>query len=165
MPVPFKQVVVWNKDRMGMGTFYRSKHEFIFIFKNGNGKHTNNFELGQHGRTRTNVWDYPGVLTFMHRPEDGEGNLSMHPTVKPVEMIVDACLDCSNRGEIILDLFGGSGSTLIACEKTGRSARLMEISPTFCDVIVKRWQEFTGREAVNEATGKTFNQIMNERNN
>lgn len=157
-----KQLIVWNKDRGGMGTFYRSKHELIFVFKVGKAKHTNNFELGQHGRYRTNVWDYPMVLTFMHQKDEGEGDTTMHPTVKPVSMIVDACLDCSNKGETVLDLFGGSGSTLIACEKTGRSARLMELDPKYCDVIVRRWQEFTGRTAYHE-NGKTFEQLKYER--
>lgn len=147
-----------------MGTFYRSKHELIFVFKVGKGKHTNNFELGQHGRHRTNVWDYPMVLTFMHDKEGGEGNTSMHPTVKPVVMIVDACLDCSKPNEIILDLFGGSGSTMIAAEKTNRNARLMELDPKYCDVIIKRWQEYTGKNAVNTKNGKTYNELLNERN-
>ncbi len=146
-----------------MGTFYRSKHELIFVFKVGTAKHVNNFELGQHGRYRTNVWDYPMVLTFMHDKEGGEGDASMHPTVKPVSMIVDACLDCSKDGDIVLDLFGGSGSTLIACEKTNRKARLMELDPKYVDVIIKRWQEFTGRQAVHEASSKTFEQVTNER--
>lgn len=146
-----------------MGTFYRSKHELIFVFKSGTGKHTNNFELGQHGRYRTNVWDYPMVLTFMHQSADGEGTPDMHPTIKPVSMIVDACLDCSSRGETVLDLFGGSGSTVIACEKTGRKARVMEIDPKYCDVIVKRWQDFTGKQAIHEGTGKTFKTLSYER--
>lgn len=157
-----KQLIVWNKDRGGMGTFYRSKHELIFVFKIGKAKHTNNFMLGETGRFRTNVWDYPMVLTFMHRTDEGEGTPDMHPTVKPVSMIVDACLDCSNEGEIVLDLFGGSGSTLIACEKTDRRARLMELDPRYCDVIIKRWQDFTGLEALHE-NGKTFDQITKER--
>lgn len=129
----------------------------------GKAKHTNNFELGQHGRYRTNVWDYPMVLTFMHNKENGEGSPDMHPTVKPVVMIVDACLDCSAPGEIVLDLFGGSGSTLIACEKTERSARLMELDPKYCDVIVKRWELFTGNKAIHESTGKTFETLTVER--
>lgn len=146
-----------------MGTFYRSKHELIFVFKVGSAKHTNNFELGQHGRYRTNVWDYPMVLTFMHQTADGEGTPDMHPTVKPVSMIVDACLDCSNDGDLILDLFGGSGSTMIACEKTGRAARLMEMDPKYVDVAVRRWQEFTGKKAYLQGTKKTFEQIEYER--
>ncbi len=157
-----KQLIIWNKDRGGMGRFYRSKHELIFVFKVGSGKHINNFELGQHGRYRTNVWDYPMVLTFMHDKENGEGDSSMHPTVKPVSMIVDACLDCSNNRDIVLDLFGGSGSTLIACEKTGRKSRLMELDPKYVDVIVKRWQDFTGKQAVH-VNGKTLEELKQER--
>lgn len=159
-----KQLIIWNKDRGGMGTFYRSKHELIFVFKMGNDKHINNFELGQHGRYRTNVWDYPMVLTFMHQEEEGEGNTSMHPTVKPVSMIVDACLDCSEKNGVVLDLFGGSGSTMIACEKTERQARLMELEPKYCDVSILRWQKFTGKDAIHQATGKTFIELMSERN-
>lgn len=146
-----------------MGTFYRSKHELIFVFKVGKAKHTNNFQLGQYGRYRTNVWDYPMVLTFMHRQDEGEGTPDMHPTVKPVVMIVDACLDCSRPGEVVMDLFGGSGSTLIACEKTSRKGRLMELDPRYADVIVRRWESFTGRKAVHEGTGKTFEQLKIER--
>lgn len=146
-----------------MGTFYRSKHELIFVFKVGKAKHTNNFELGQHGRFRTNVWDYPMVLTFMHRGDEGEGNTDMHPTVKPVVMIVDACLDCSNAGDVVLDLFGGSGSTLIACEKVERKARLMELDPKYVDVIVRRWQDFTGKHAVHQDLKRTFNEIEEQR--
>ena len=157
-----KQLIVWNKDRAGMGTFYRSKHELIFVFKVGRAKHVNNFELGQHGRYRTNVWDYPMVLTFMHQHEEGEGNTDMHPTVKPVSMIVDACLDCSNPGDVVLDPFGGSGSTLIACEKTRRRAHVMELDPKYADVIIRRWQDFTGRTA-RHANGKTYNEIKTER--
>lgn len=145
-----------------MGTFYRSKHELVFVFKVGNSKHTNNFELGQHGRYRTNVWDYPMVLTFMHRKDEGEGDTSMHPTVKPVSMIVDACLDCSHPNEVVLDLFGGSGSTLIACEKAGRNARLMEMDPKYVDVIINRWQDFTGKVAYHQS-GKSFAEIKRER--
>ena len=113
----FKQLCVWNKDNGGMGTFYRSKHELIFVFKNGTAAHTNNFELGQHGRYRTNVWDYGGMNSFSERDFDNE-LLKMHPTVKPVKLVADAILDCSLHGELILDLFGGSGTTLIACEET-----------------------------------------------
>ena len=147
-----------------MGTFYRSKHELIFVFKVGKAKHVNNFELGQHGRYRTNVWEYPSVLTFMHQGADGEGNTRMHPTVKPVSMIVDACLDCSTKDGVVLDLFGGSGSTLIACEKTERKARLMELDPKYCDVIIKRWEAFTGKKAVHQ-NGKTFEELSHLRNN
>lgn len=135
----FKQLVVWNKTAAGMGTFYRSKHELVFIFKNGNAAHINNFKLGGEGRYRTNVWDYEGAVQFSTRNSATEGMMSMHPTVKPVKMVSDAILDCSELGSIVLDLFGGSGTTLIAAEITGRRARLMELSPNYCDVIVERY--------------------------
>ena len=119
-----KNLCVWNKSVGGMGTFYRSKHELVFVFKHGTAPHVNNFELGQHGRSRTNVWDYDGVVGFRAgRLEE----IAMHPTVKPVALIADALRDCSKRGAIVLDPFGGSGSTLIAAEKTGRRARLIEL--------------------------------------
>lgn len=135
----WKQLVVWNKNQGGMGTFYRSKHELIFVFKNGDEPHINNFELGQHGRYRTNVWDYESAKSFSVRNSATEGGLSLHPTVKPVKMVADAMLDCSNKGDIILDLFGGSGTTLIAAEKTGRIAYMSEISTDYCDVIIRRY--------------------------
>jgi DNA modification methylase len=151
-----KNLCVWAKDNGGMGSLYRSQHELIFVFKNGDATHINNVELGKHGRYRTNVWQYPGVNTL--RKERME-ELAMHPTVKPVAMVADAILDCSKRGGIILDPFGGSGTTLIAAEKTGRRARLIEIDQHYCDVIIRRWQEVIGRDAVHAASGKTFNEL------
>lgn len=139
-----KNLIVWVKGNGGMGTFYRSRHELIYAFKVSEGQHRNNFELGQHGRHRTNVWNYAGVNSFRKgRMEE----LAMHPTVKPVELIADAIRDVSSRGGIVLDLFAGSGSTLIAAEKTGRRAYLCEIDPIYCDLIIKRWEDFTGEEA------------------
>jgi hypothetical protein len=117
----FKNLCVWNKSNGGMGSFYRSKHELVFVFKIGNAPHTNTFELGDTGRYRTNVWDYPGVNTLRGGRLD---ELAMHPTVKPVALVADAIKDCSRRNEIVLDPFGGSGTTLIAAEKAGRQARL-----------------------------------------
>ncbi|MED5423234.1 MAG: site-specific DNA-methyltransferase, partial [Pseudomonadota bacterium] len=111
--------------------------------------------LGKHGRFRSNVWDYPSVNTF-----GGTKDLEMHPTVKPAAMIADAIMDCTSRGEVILDPFGGSGSTLIAAEMTGRAARLIEIEPKYCDVTIRRWQDYTGEDAVHADTGKTFNETM-----
>ncbi|SLN12863.1 putative methyltransferase [Roseivivax jejudonensis] len=134
-----KNLIVWVKDNGGMGTFYRSRHELIFVFKFGTAPHINSFELGQHGRYRTNVWEYRGVNT---RRVGRLDDLALHPTVKPVEMIADALRDASGRGEIVLDLFGGSGSTLIAAEKTGRCARLVELDPIYCDRILARWEAF-----------------------
>ncbi|WP_114226943.1 MULTISPECIES: site-specific DNA-methyltransferase [Sphingomonas] len=148
-----KNLVVWNKSNGGMGAFYRSKHELIFVFKQGMAEHTNSFGLGQTGRYRTNVWDYAGISSIGAARSD---ELAMHPTVKPVAMIADAIRDCSRRGEIVLDAFGGSGSTLIAAEKTGRSARLIEYDPLYCDTIVRRWEQFTGKCATLAGNGDTF---------
>lgn len=148
-----KNVVVWNKTNGGMGTFYRSQHELIFVFKQGGAPHTNSFGLGETGRYRTNVWSYAGISSMgTSRAEE----LAMHPTVKPVALVADAIKDCSRRGEIVLDCFGGSGSTLIAAEKTGRKARLIEYDPLYCDTIVRRWEKFTGKHAIHAASGITF---------
>ncbi len=148
-----KNLCVWNKTNGGMGTFYRSKHELIFVFKVGAGPHTNTFGLGETGRYRTNVWDYAGVTSPGAARQEA---LSMHPTVKPVALVADAIRDCSERGNIVLDLFGGSGATLMAAETCGRSARLLEIDPVYCDVTIVRWQRYTGRQAVLQETGATF---------
>jgi DNA modification methylase len=156
----FKNLVVWNKTNGGMGTFYRSKHELIFVFKLGTAEHTNTFGLGETGRYRTNVWDHPGINSIgSTRSEE----LAMHPTVKPVALVADAIRDCSRRGEVVLDCFGGSGSTLIAAEKTGRRARLIEMDPFYCDVIVKRWEAFTGKRATLATTGQAFEHVAEER--
>jgi DNA modification methylase len=139
-----KNLIVWAKDNNGMGSFYRSRHELIFAFKNGTAPHINSFELGQHGRYRTNVWQYRGVNTLKAgRMEE----LGLHPTVKPVQLIADAIKDVSSRGAIVLDLFGGSGSTLIAAHKTGRRGYLCEIDPTYCDRIISRWESFANDDA------------------
>ena len=139
-----KNLIVWVKDNGGMGTFYRSRHELIFAFKNGTAPHINTFELGQHGRYRTNVWQYRGVNTLKAGRMD---ELQLHPTVKPVQMIADAIKDCSGRGDIVLDLFGGSGSTLIAAHKTGRRAYLSELDPVYCDRIIRRWEAYAKDDA------------------
>jgi hypothetical protein len=141
------------KDNAGMGSFYRSRHELVFVFKKGEAAHTNTFELGQHGRYRTNVWEYAGVNTFRTGRLD---ELAMHPTVKPVAMLADAIRDFTKRGAIVLDPFAGSGSTLIAADKTGRHARCMEYEPRYCDVIVRRWQAYSGKAALFEGTDLTF---------
>lgn len=146
----FKNLIVWAKDNGGMGTFYRSRHELIFAFKNGTAPHINSFELGQHGRYRTNVWQYKGVNTLKSgRMEE----LALHPTVKPVAMIVDAIKDVSKRNGIVLDLFGGSGSTLIAAHKAGRRARLVELDPVYCDRILVRWEYYAKDDAIQLACG------------
>ncbi len=145
-----KNLIVWVKDNAGMGTFYRSRHELIFAFKKGTAPHLNSFELGQHGRYRTNVWEYRGVNT---RKAERLEELALHPTVKPVAMIADAIKDVSRRGGIVLDLFGGSGSTLIAAHKTGRRARLCELDTVYCDRILHRWEIFAKDDAERVACG------------
>jgi len=145
-----KNLIVWAKDNGGMGSFYRSRHELVFAFKKGTAPHINSFELGQHGRYRTNVWQYRGVNTFGAGRMD---ELALHPTVKPVQMIADAIKDVSSRGGIVLDLFGGSGSTLIAAHKTGRRGFLCEIDPIYCDRIIRRWETFAKDEAERIACG------------
>lgn len=157
-----KNLVVWNKTNGGMGTFYRSKHELIFVFKQGTAEHTNTFGLGETGRYRTNVWDYAGISSIgAGRSEE----LAMHPTVKPVALVADAIRDCSRRGEIVLDCFGGSGSTLIAAEKTGRVGMLIEYDSLYCDTIVKRWEKLTGKRAKLESTGDDFEDVAELRAN
>ncbi len=155
-----KNLVVWNKTNGGMGAFYRSKHEMIFVFKQGSAQHTNCFGLGETGRYRTNVWDYAGISSIGANRSD---ELAMHPTVKPVALIADAIMDCSKRGQIVLDGFGGSGSTLIAAEKTGRSARLIEYDALYCDTIVRRWQAYTGKRAKLASTGEWFEDVAEAR--
>lgn len=137
-----KNLCVWNKKNAGMGTFYRSKHELVFVFKVGSAPHINNFGLGDGGRYRSNVWDYAGITSI---GAERQSELKMHPTVKPVSMIADALRDCSHRGDIVLDNFGGSGSTAIAAEKCGRVARLIEYDPSYCDTIVRRFEAFSGK--------------------
>lgn len=155
-----KNLVVWNKTNGGMGAFYRSKHELVFVWKVGTAPHTNTFGLGDTGRYRTNVWDYAGISSIS--ASRGE-ELAMHPTVKPVALVADAIRDCSKRGEIVLDGFGGSGSTLIAAEKTGRLARLIEYEPGYCDVIIARWQKLTGKLATLAGDGATFEAVEEAR--
>lgn len=152
-----KNVCVWNKTNGGMGTFYRSKHEMVFVFKAGSGPHINNFGLGERGRYRTNVWDYPGVNTFRRGRMD---ELRAHPTVKPLALVVDAIKDCSKRGGIVLDPFVGSGTSLVAAEKTGRVGRAIELDPHYVDAAIGRWQALTGQAAVHVESGKTFDELV-----
>jgi DNA modification methylase len=155
-----KNLCVWNKTNGGMGSFYRSKHELIFVFKAGSAPHLNTFGLGETGRYRTNVWDYPGVNSFRAgRLEE----LALHPTVKPVALVADAIKDCSRRGDIVLDAFGGSDTTLIAAQKSGRRARLIECDPLYCDVILRRYEEATGKRALLAQTGETFEEAAQQR--
>ncbi|MBB4260175.1 DNA methyltransferase [Bradyrhizobium sp. CIR3A] len=146
---------IWNKANAGMGSLYRSKHELVFVFKNGHAPHINNIRLGKHGRSRANVWDYASQNTWANSTKS---KLSLHPTVKPVALIADAIRDCSNEHDIILDPFGGAGTTVIAAERTRRRARLSEIDPSYVDITIRRWQHVTGRSAIHAATGATFEQ-------
>ncbi len=154
----FKNLCVWVKDTGGQGSLYRSQHELVFVFKNGKGKHRNNIQLGQYGRYRTNVWQYPRVNSFA-RPTD-EGDLAaLHPTVKPVALVADAIMDCTARGEIVLDCFLGSGTTLIAAERTGRVCYGIELDPIYVDVAIRRWQTFTGHTAIHGESGRPFKEL------
>jgi DNA modification methylase len=132
---------VWNKSNAGMGSLYRSKHELVFVFKVGTAPHFNAVELGRHGRNRTNVWDYASVNSLAgSRRED----LALHPTVKPTALVVDAIQDVTRRGDLVLDSFLGSGTSLIACERSGRRFRGLEIDPAYVDVAIERWTAMTG---------------------
>jgi 16S rRNA G966 N2-methylase RsmD len=148
-------ICVWVKHNGGMGSLYRSQHELVFVFKNGEVPHCNNVQLGKYGRNRTNVWNYPGINNFGRGTEEGD-LLAMHPTVKPVALVSDAILDCSVRGEIVLDAFLGSGTTLIACERTGRRCYGVEIDPLYIDTAIRRWQKLTGAKALNAVDGYSF---------
>lgn len=154
-------LAVWVKNSGGMGSMYRSRHELILIYANGKGPRRNNVQLGKFGRNRTNVWEYPGILTMSRQSEEGN-LLLLHPTVKPVSMIADAILDCTVRNEVVLDPFLGSGTTLLACERTGRICHAIEIDPQYVQTAILRWQKFTGESAVDEQSGKTFNQLIAE---
>jgi DNA modification methylase len=156
-----KNVCVWVKDNAGMGSLYRSQHELVFIFKHGRGRHRNNIELGQFGRNRSNVWRYPGANSFARNSEEGN-LLALHPTVKPVAMIADALLDASARGEIVLDAFLGSGTTLIAAERTGRRGYGLELDPAYVDATVRRWQKLSGGSARHGTSGRSFDDLARE---
>lgn len=146
---------IWVKDNGGMGSFYRSRHELVFVFRNGNTSHRNNIQLGKFGRNRTNVWEYPGISSLSK--QSNEGNLlALHPTVKPVALVADALLDCSAPRDIVLDSFLGSGTTLLAAERTGRICYAIELDPKYVDTAIRRWQKQTGQQAVHMVSGKTF---------
>jgi DNA modification methylase len=149
---------VWAKNSCGMGSFYRSRHELVFVLRNGKEHHRNNIQLGKFGRNRTNVWEYPSATTFSRQSEEGN-LLALHPTVKPVALVADAILDCSARGDIVLDSFCGSGTTLIAAERVGRVCFGIEIDPLYVDVTIRRWQKHSGDRAIRLATGKSFDDI------
>jgi DNA modification methylase len=153
-----KNLCVWSKDNGGMGSFYRSQHELVFVWKVGTAPHLNTVELGRNGRYRTNIWNYPAATKT-----GADSDLSKHPTVKPVPLVRDAIKDTSKRGEIVLDAFGGSGSTLIAAEKEKRRARLIEYEPKYCEVTIRRWEEIAKKKATLADTGETFTEVYARR--
>ena len=156
-----KNLCVWVKDNAGMGSLYRSQHELVFVFKHGRHGHRNNVQLGQFGRNRSNVWHYPGANSLSRRGEEGN-LLALHPTVKPVAMVADAILDCSARGDIVLDGFLGSGTTMIAAERTGRRCYGIELDPAYVDTIVRRWQALTGGSARHAVSGRSFDDLARQ---
>jgi DNA modification methylase len=143
-----------------MGSLYRSQHELVFVYKSGHGPHINNVELGKHGRYRTNVWSYAGINSFS---SNRDADLAMHPTVKPVALVADGILDCSKRRGIVLDAFAGSGTTLVAAERTGRRGYGIELDPRYCDVIVRRMARVAGIETVHAITGQSFVDVAADR--
>ena len=145
-----------------MGSLYRSQHELVLVYKNGTAPHRNNVELGQHGRYRTNVWNYPGANTLSRKGTEGD-LLAMHPTVKPVALVADAILDCSARGDLVLDSFLGSGTTLLAAQRTGRVCHGLELDPLYVDTAIRRWQDMTGQQATLLATSETFDSLVQQR--
>jgi DNA modification methylase len=156
-----KNLCVWVKDNAGMGSLYRSQHELVFVFKERGGAHRNNVQLGQFGRNRTNVWNYSRANSFTRC--SAEGNLlALHPTVKPVALVADAILDCSVRNEIVLDAFLGSGTTVIAAERTGRRCYGLELDPVYVDTVIRRWQALTGGSARHAASGRSFDDLACE---
>jgi DNA modification methylase len=155
-----KNLCVWSKTNAGMGSLYRSQFELIFVLKRGTAPHVNNVELGRFGRNRTNVWNYPGMNTF---GKDRGDELAMHPTVKPLALVADAILDCSKRGGIILDAFAGSGTTLIAAERTGRRGYGIEIDPHYADTIIRRFDEVYGLKAIHADSKLDFEGLRKER--
>jgi hypothetical protein len=156
-----KNLCIWVKDNAGMGSLYRSQHELVFVFKHGRNGHRNNVQLGQFGRNRSNVWHYPGGNSFARCGEEGN-LLALHPTVKPVAMVADAILDCSARGDIVLDAFLGSGTTVIAAERIGRRCYGLELDPVYVDTIVRRWQALTGGSARHAASSRSFDDLARE---
>lgn len=157
----FLNMAVWTKNQPGMGSFYRSQHELFFIFAKGGAPSRNNVQLGRFGRSRSNVWNYPSAASLARTAEEGNP-LAMHPTVKPLALICDILLDASGKGDIVVDPFMGSGTTIIAAEKLGRKARGIEMDPAYCDTIIRRWQHWTGEVAVRAADGMSFAALESE---
>lgn len=155
-----KNICVWSKNNAGMGSLYRSAHEFIFVYKSGRARHINNVELGRFGRSRTNVWQYAGMSGF---GKDRDTTLAGHPTPKPLALVSDAILDCSKRGGIVLDAFAGSGTTLLAAEKTGRRGYGIELDAHYSDLIIRRFEEIYGLEAVHIDSDLSFDRVRAKR--
>jgi DNA modification methylase len=152
-----KNICVWAKDNAGMGSLYRSQHELVFVFKHGRIPHRNNVQLERYGRNRSNVWFYPGAKSFAQDTKEGQ-LIALHPTVKPVALVADAIMDCSARGDIVLDAFLGSGTTVIAAERSGRRCYGVELDPVYVDTIIRRWQLFSKKRAVHASSGREFDQ-------
>jgi hypothetical protein len=152
-------IAVWDKIHPGQGGFYRNQYELFVVTRVGGDTHLNNVQLGKFGRNRSNVWRHPGFNAF---GKNRLKELALHPTIKPTQLIVDCLKDCTRPGDVVLDVFAGSGSTILAAERTRRRAYAVEIEPRFVDVCIRRWQEFTGRDAIHLKTGRTFNQLAQE---
>jgi hypothetical protein len=157
----FKNLCVWVKSNGGMGSLYRSRHELVLVFKHGRTSNRNNVLLGQFGRNRTNVWEYPSPSAFARSGEEGN-LLAMHPTVKPVALVADAMMDASARSDIVLDGFLGSGTTVIAAERTGRRCFGLELDPHYVDTLIRRWQTYTGDTAHHGTNGRSFSELASE---
>jgi ParB-like chromosome segregation protein Spo0J len=155
-----KNLCVWVKSNAGMGSLYRSQHELVCVFKNGTAPHCNNVELGKHGRHRSNVWDYAGANSFSRTRK---ADLAAHPTVKPVAMVADAIRDVSKRGGLVLDPFLGSGTTLLAAERSGRRCAGIELDPLYVDTAIRRWTKLTRKQPVLAADGRSFADVAVER--
>jgi DNA modification methylase len=153
-------LAVWVKTNAGQGSFYRSQHEHVGVFRVGDEAHLNNIQLGRHGRSRSNVWRYAGINTFRAGRLD---ELKCHPTCKPVALVGDAIKDCTARGDIVLDTFSGSGTTILAAERVGRRAYTVEIEPRFVDIAIKRWQAFTRKDAIHADSGLSFDELTSKR--
>jgi len=156
-----ENLCIWVKDHAGMGSLYCSQHELVFVFRTGRGRHRNNVQLGRFGRNRSNVWHYPGANSFSRRTEEGN-LLALHPTVKPMALVADAMLDCTKHGDIVLDGFLGSGTAVIAAERTGRRCYGLDLDPAYVDTAIRRWQAMTGGTARHAASGRSFDDLVCE---
>jgi DNA modification methylase len=157
----FLNLCVWVKSNGGLGSFYRSRYELVYVFRNGKDSHLNNVMLGKFGRARYNVWNYPGFNGFSRKGTEAASTFH-HPTVKPIGLVADAILDCTKRDDVVLDPFLGSGTTILAAERTGRRGFGIEIDPIYIDTAVERWERLTGKKALN-SQGLTFEQVKLER--